>query len=128
MAYEEGLTFARLTGKAAADLSAKQFFAMLLGSSGINVATAAKAMDGILQDNPKSGQAGCIAYAGVSKCAISASNALTQGSTVLEVDTGGTLKAVASGIVVAQASATLSSTAAVCIVACRLLPANALFA
>jgi len=128
MAFEEMLTFSRTTVIAAADLSAKQYYAVTNGSGGANVATAAKACDGILQDNPASGKAGSIARTGITKAAISASSALTAGVTMLEVDTGGTLKPVASGTIVAKALETLSSTASVCIVAVELLPSNALFA
>lgn len=128
MAYEEMLTFNRTTGIAAADLSAKQYYAVTDGSGGMNVSTAAKACDGILQDNPVSGKAGCYARAGITKAAISASQVLTAGVTMLEVDTGGTLKPVASGIIVAKAKETLASTASVTVVAVELLPSNALFA
>lgn len=125
MAWEENVTFNRRTMVATADLSAKQYYAIENG----DVAVAAKACDGILQDNPVSGQAGCIAFGPCStKAAISASTTLTAGTTMLEVDTGGTLKAVASGIVVAKALESLTSVAAVRFVTVQLLPANALHA
>ena len=124
MAWEEGITFNKRTFIATADLSAKQFYAIENG----DVAVAAKGIDGILQDNPKSGVHGSIAYDGSTKAAISASVTLTGGTTMLEVDTGGTLKALASGIVVAKALESLVSVAAVRFVAVQLLPSNALHA
>jgi len=124
MAWEENVTFSRRSFLATADLSAKQYFAFVIGS----VPTAAKAIDGILQDNPASGQVGAIAFSGSTKAAISASQTITAGTTMLEVDTGGTLKPVASGIVVAKALESLTSVAAVRFVAVQLLPSNALHA
>jgi hypothetical protein len=127
MAYEENLTTNRRTILAKADLSAKQYYAVsAVDATGMDVATAAKACDGILQDNPVLGKAGCVAYAGVTKAAISASQATTANLTQLEVDTGGTLKPVASGIVVAKALETLGSSTGVKIIAVYLEPSNAL--
>lgn len=119
MPFEEGLTFNTRTVVAAADLSAKQFFAINNG----NVATAAKAIDGILQNNPVSGKAGTIAVRGITKAAIAASQTLVSGVTQLEVASGGTLAVLASGIAVAIARESLTSVAAVRIVAVELLPA-----
>lgn len=124
MPYEENVTLNRRTMLATSDLSAKQYYAI---ENGV-VATAAKAIDGILQDNPVSGQPGCIAYAGITKAAIAASVTLTGGTTMLEVASGGTLTPVASGIVVAKAMEDLVSVAAVRFVSVLLLPANALHA
>ena len=126
MAYEENITLQKQTFVAAADLSAKQYYAVTNGATGINVSTAAKAMDGVLQDKPASGKAGCVARGGVSKVAITASTAVTVND-LLEVDTGGTFKPVAAGIAVAKALEALSSTAAVCWIAAELLPSNAAF-
>lgn len=124
MAFEEMLTFQRRTIIAAADLSAKQFSPIYNN----NLATAAKNIDGILQDNPASGKAGIIAVAGVTKALISASQSLTAGVTLLEVDTAGaSLKALASGIAVAKTMESLTSVAAVRIVAVELLPSNSAF-
>ena len=123
MAFEENLTFTRRSFTAAADLSAKQFFAIYNG----NVAGAGKAIDGILQDNPANGKTGCIAYNGLTKAVISASQALTAGVTLLEVDTGGTLTTKSSGIAVAKAAEALSSVASTRIVTVQLLPANDAF-
>lgn len=131
MAFNEGLLNTR-TGVAGADLSGKQYYAVSevndtsqpVPGVHIVVSTAAKAISGILQDNPVSGQAGCMQFSGVTKAAISASTVLTAGTTLLEVDTGGTLKAFASGFVVAQAMETLASNASIAIVSVRLMPGN----
>lgn len=127
MAYEEGVTFTRRTGIAETDLSAKQFYAVIIDANGMNLAAAGKNIDGILQDNPASGKAGSFAAAGVTKAAISASQVVTGGTTLLEVDTGGTLIPHGSGTVVAKALETLASVAAVQIIAVELLPSNAAF-
>lgn len=131
MAFDEQITFNRRTVITAADMSAKQFYCMTRNGSGgtVNVGTAAKATDGVLQDNPVSGKAGAIAVSGITKAAISASQTLTAGVTLLEVDTGGTLKATSGGIVVAKALEALDgSIAAVTYIAVELLPSNAVFA
>ena len=112
---------------AAADLSAKQFYAVTVGSTGMNVSTAAKACDGILQDKPTSGQVGQYARRGRTKAAISASQTVTKGG-LLEVDTGGTLIPIASGTAVAKAMESLVSVAAVRLISVELLPGSALYA
>jgi len=123
MAFEEALTFQKRTIIAAADLTAKQFYAIYNG----NLATAAKNIDGILQSNPGIGKAGDIAYGGICKAAISPAQVLTAGVTLLEVDAGATLKVVATGTPVAKTMETLGSTAGVTIVAVMLLGSNAVF-
>jgi len=127
MAYEEAVTFNRRTVIAGADLSAKQFYAITSFSGNtVNVAATGKAIAGILQDNPVSGKAGCVAYNGISKAAIAASQTITAGVTMLEVGAGGTLIANAAGIIVARALETLDgSIAAVTYMAVELLPSNA---
>ena len=130
MAFSEGDTFGKLTGIAAVDLSAKQFFAVSFNTGSsvtgqIGLANAGKSIDGILLDNPKLGKAGCIATRGICKAAISASQALTAGITLLQVDTGGTLTTLSSGTAVAKAMETLASTASVMIIGVELLPSNA---
>lgn len=136
MAFNEGM-FNTISAQAGADLSKSQFYAVSLVNdtsqpvpgTHIVVATANKACTGILQDNPVSGQAGCVQTNGITKAAISASQAVTAGTTFLQVDTGGTLTPVTStNTVVAQALETLASTAAICIISVRLLPTNALTA
>jgi len=135
MAYNEGM-FNTLSMPAGADLSAKQYYAVVAtadttyppAQATAQLATAAKAMTGIVQDNPVAGQAACIQTQGITKAAISASTTLTAGTTMLEVDTGGTLKANASGIIVAEAMENLTSVAKIAIVSVRLLPSNAAIA
>ncbi len=116
------------TEPAIADLSAKQFYAVQRASTaaGVDVAVAAKACDGILQNKPTSGRAASIGYSGVTKAAISSSSAVLIGS-LLEVDTGGTLKLYSSGIIVAKALEANGSFAGVTIIKVRLLPSNAAF-
>jgi len=58
---------------------------------------------------------------------VGAQAAVTADVTLLEVDTGGTLKALASGTAVAKAAESLTSVAAVRIVTVTLLPTNAAF-
>ena len=128
MAYEENITFSKRTVLAIADLSSCQYYAVTNTSGGASVATAAKACDGILQDNPVAGKAGVVAYDGVTKAAISASTTVVGNTTMLEVDSGGTLKPYNAGIIVAKALESITSNAAVNIIAVKLLPANALFA
>lgn len=105
---------------AAADLSAKQFYAVKMTSTGIDVATAAKTIVGVLQDKPASGKTGTIAVSGVTKAAISASQTISVGD-LLEVDTGGTLIPHASGTIVAQALEALTSVAAVRLITVELI-------
>ncbi len=109
-------------------LATKQYYAVSIDSTeGLILATAGNACHGILQDKPVVGEAGTVGIYGVSKAAISASQALTAGTTLLEVDTGGTLKAHASGVVVARCRQTLSSVAAVKIVEVDLFHVNSAF-
>jgi hypothetical protein len=89
------------------------------------VAAAAKAMSGVLQNNPVSGQAACYQAEGITPVAISASQTITGGTTLLEVDVAGTFKSVGTGIAVAQALESLVSTASIMIISARLLPSNA---
>jgi hypothetical protein len=127
MAYEEAITFRTQTFVAAADLSGKQYYGVANGATGIDVAVAGKAIDGILVDKPLAGKAGAVCRGGVCKAAITASTAVTVNN-LLEVDTGGTFKVLAGGIAVAKALEALSSTAGVCWIAVELLPSNAAFA
>jgi hypothetical protein len=118
--FEENLTFNTRTIVASSDLSAKQYFAI----NNKTVANAAKAIDGILQNNPKSGQAGTIAVAGITKAVLASGNAITDGVTQLEVATGGKLQILAAGIAVAIARQTITSQGADVLAAVELLPAN----
>lgn len=120
------LIFQTFTGVAAADLSAKQFYAVSLDTSGtLNLATAAKNIDGILQNKPTTGQAATVARDGFTKAAISASSNVAIGD-LLEVDTLGTLKKLASGTAVAKALEAVN-VAAVTIISVELLRNNAAF-
>ncbi len=136
MPFNEGM-FNTITAQAGADLSKSQYYAVSLVNDtsqpvpGVHmvVSTANKACTGILQDNPVSGQAGCIQTTGTTKAAISASQVVTAGTTMLMVDTGGTLTPVTStNTVVAQALETLASNASIAIISVRLIPSNALLA
>jgi len=110
----------------ATSLATSQYFAVSLGSAGLVVSTAGANCIGILQDNPIVGQAAQVVFNGVSKAAISASQTLSAGS-LLEVDTGGTLKLHASGTIVGMALQPLTSIAAVTIQPVLLLKSNATF-
>ena len=128
MAFDEQLTFNRVSGKCSSStsLSTSQFHAVS-NLVAMVVSTAGANMDGILQDNPSTSQVGAVATSGISKACISASQTLTANTTLLEVDTGGTLKVHASGTIVAKAMENLTSNAAVCIVAVRILQSNATY-
>jgi hypothetical protein len=134
MSYNEGLlnTYSHPAG---ADLSGKQFYGVALVNDtanppGVHVvaATAAKGIAGVLQNNPLNGQAACYQVDGITKVAISASQAITGGTTFLEVDVNGTFKPVATGTVVAQALESVTSVAKITIISALLMPGNALTA
>ncbi len=107
---------------ASADLSAKQFQAAIVGANGIALAAAGKNMDGILQDKPKSGEAGTIAMFGVSK-ALSAGTGFSAGDN-LEVVSGG-FQTQSTGTIVAKA---VTTAAAGIIGSVVILKSNAVFA
>ncbi len=125
-ANEQALKTLTMVTKSDVDLSAKQYYAVTLASNtnGVDVATAAKACDGILQNKPTAGQAASVGIDGVSVVAITASSAVLQGS-LLEVDTGGTLKLLASGTAVAVAQLATGAPASICFIPARLLPGSA---
>jgi hypothetical protein len=132
MPFNEGMLNV-LSAQAGADLSKSQYYAVSFVNDasqpvpGVHlvVSTAGAACSGILQDNPINGQVGAVQTSGVTIAAISASQALTAGTTFLDVDTGGTLKAHAAGTIVAQALETLVSTTNIALISVRLLPSNA---
>lgn len=65
MSYQNGTDITLL---AAADLSSSQYLAVVLGTSGITVASAAGAdVIGILQNDPPDGQAATVRVAGITK-------------------------------------------------------------
>jgi hypothetical protein len=132
MPYNEGL-LNTYSAPAGVDMSGKQFYAVSLvpdatgNPPGVKLAlsVAAKATAGILQNNPLTGQAGCYQNTGISKVAISASQVITAGTTMLEVDAAGTLKVFGTGTIVAEALETIASTPSIMIISARLLPSNA---
>lgn len=75
------------TEVAAADLSTKRFYAVTLGSTGVNVATVSTQATGILQNDPVTGQAAILAGAGDISFAV-ALGTITAGQAV-QVGTGG---------------------------------------
>jgi hypothetical protein len=128
-----------ITGVANEALTTQQFYAVKSVTNAttqppstvvVDVQTTATAILGILQDNPLINQACGVQINGITKAAISPSQALTGGVTYLEVDgasaTPGTLKAHASGTIVAIALETLASTTSIAITTVMLLPANAI--
>jgi hypothetical protein len=92
------------------------------------VGTAAKGIVGVLQNNPVTGQAANYQVDGISKVAISANQAITGGTTFLDLDVGGTFIAHTTGIPVAQALESVPSQAKIMIISAMLLPGNALTA
>lgn len=105
-----------------ADLSAKQFYAIKILSTGkMDVATAAKNIWGVLQDKPKSGETGTYARPGSkTKAAIAASQTLAIGALV-EVASGGTFTALASGFAVGRMREAVASVAKVTIAEVEIL-------
>jgi hypothetical protein len=109
---------------ASADLSAKQFCGVIIGSTGIATAAAGKNIDGILQDKPNAaGASGEVAMFGVSK-ALSAGTGFAAGD-LLEIVAGGGFQTQAAGTVVAKA---VTAAAAGAIGTVILLKSNAVFA
>lgn len=125
-ANEQNLKTLTYLTKSDVDLSAKQYYAVTQasGANGVDVAVAAKACDGILQNKPTAGLAASVGIDGVSVAAITASSAVLIGSG-LEVDTGGTLKLLASGTMVAVALQANGSAATITFIPVRLLPGSA---
>ena len=131
MPYNEGL-LNTISAPAGADLSGKQFYGVALVNDvnnppGVNcvVATAAKGVAGVLQNNPLPGQAAEIQTTGTTKVAISANQAVTGGTTLLQVDTGGTFTPFTTGTVVAQALGSVVSSTTIQIVTARIMTSNA---
>lgn len=125
MSYEQSLEMR--SEVAAVDLSAKQFYAVTVQADGLHLAATGKAINGIQQGKAASGAVASFAIRGRTKAAITASTVIAKGAQ-LEVDSGGTLIPLNSGVAVAQAMEALASTASVCAIAVELLPANGLFA
>lgn len=123
MAVEFGLNHV-LSYPASTDLSSYQYRAVTIDSNGqLAVATAAKNIDGILQDKPAAqGRAGLVQWGGQSK-ATAGGNFSIGG--LLEVGTSGKLVALASGTAVAKA---LEAGSDGKIVSVKLLQSNAAYA
>jgi hypothetical protein len=88
------------------------------------VGTAAKAIAGVLQNNPLPGQAACYQTDGITKVAISANQAITGGTTFLDLDVGGTFTPHAAGAIVAQALESIPASTGIMIISARLMPGN----
>lgn len=86
------------TQTAAADLSAKQFYAVQFSATGIALAGAGERIDGVLQDKPESGDVGDVMVLGVSKAV--AGDAILKGAAVTP-DANGKFVTAASGNYVA---------------------------
>jgi len=130
MSYNEGL-LNTYSAPAGVDLSGKQFYGVALVSAptdppGAQLAlgTAAKAISGVLLNNPVSGQAGTYQTDGISKVAISAGQTVASGS-FLDLDVGGTFTAHTTGTIVAQALESVGPVAEIMIISAKLLPSNA---
>jgi hypothetical protein len=130
MPYNEGMlnTFSAPAG---ADLSGKQFYGVALVNDtnnppGVHVAlgVAAKGIAGVLQNNPLMGQAACYQSSGITKVAISASQTIVGGTTLLDLDVGGTFTAHAAGTAVAQALESVAPVANIMIISAKLMPSN----
>jgi hypothetical protein len=130
MPYNEGL-LNTYSAPAGVDLSGKQFYGVSLVNDASNppgvklaLAVAAKAIAGVLQNNPLTGQAGCYQSTGITKVAVSATQTITGGTTFLEVDAAGTFKAFGTGTVVAQALESVASGPNITIISAMLMPSN----
>lgn len=131
MSYNEGL-LNTYSAPAGADLSGKQFYGVALVNDANNppgvhvvVGTASKGIAGVLQNNPLPGQAATYQTEGKTKVAISANNAVTGGTTFLDLDVGGTFIPHATGAIVAQALESIPSSPGIMIISAMLLPSNA---
>jgi hypothetical protein len=108
---------------ASADLSSHQFAPVIFdGSGNIALATAGKNIDGILQDAPKSGQAGNVAINGIAKGVLSGT--VAQGAQV-QVGSSGTFVTLSSGTAVGKA---LTGGATGNVVSILLYKSNAVYA
>ena len=133
MSYNEGL-LNTYSAPAGVDMSGKQFYGVALVADANNppgvhlaVGVAAKAIAGVLQNNPVLGQAGTYQSEGTTKVAISANQTVLAGG-FLEVDVGGTFTPHAAGIIAAQALEPVVPVANIMIISAKLLPSNALTA
>jgi hypothetical protein len=132
MPYNEGL-LNTYSANAGVDLSGKQFCGVTLvndptgippGGVKLVVGTVGKAIAGVLQNNPLMGQAGCYQPSGITKVAISANQTIVGGTTLLDLDFGGTFAAHTTGTIVAEALESVAPVATIQIISARLLPSN----
>lgn len=87
---------------ASADLSAKQFYGVKFGASGIALcATAGEVCDGVLQDKPESGDVGNVMISGITKAVAGA--AVTKGALVAVTAAGKFVTATATDYSVGRA-------------------------
>lgn len=109
MATEGPLLFDGGQRTAAVDLSAKQFYAVAQQTTSrqVNLAGAAAAIAGILQNTPLAGQAANVGFCGISKAQIG-TGGVTAGDQ-LEVASGGKLVTKVSGVVVGVAIETAAA-------------------
>jgi hypothetical protein len=84
------------------------------------VGTTLKGIAGVLQNNPLPGQAATIQSHGATPVAVSANQAITGGTTFLQLDVGGTFTAFTTGVVVAQAVESCPSSTSIQIITARL--------
>jgi hypothetical protein len=130
MSYNEGL-LNTYSAPAGVDMSGKQFYGVSLVADASNppgvhlaLGVAAKAIAGVLQNNPLLGQAGCYQTDGSTKVAISANQTIPAGG-FLDLDVGGTFTLHAAGIIVAQVLEPVAPVANIMIVSAKLMPGNA---
>jgi hypothetical protein len=130
MSYNEGL-LNTYTAPAGVDMSGKQFYGVSLVADASNppgvhlaLGVAAKAIAGVLQNNPLLGQAGCYQTDGITKVAISASQTIASGA-FLQLDVGGTFIPQTTGAIIAQALEPVAPVANIMIISARLMPGNA---
>jgi hypothetical protein len=129
MPYNEGL-LNTYSAPAGTDMSGKQFYGMALVADaslppGVHLAigVAAKAICGVLQNNPLQGQAGSYQADGITKVAVSPSQTIPAGA-FLDLDVGGTFTLHAAGAIVAQALEPVVPAASIMIISARLMPGN----
>ena len=131
MSYNEGL-LNTYSAQAGADLSGKQFYGLALVNNAAPppgvlavLGTAAKAIAGVLQNNPLQGQAAEYQTDGITKVAISANVTVTGGTTFLQLDVGGTFTPFTTGTIVAQALESVAPVANIMIISAKLMPGSA---
>jgi hypothetical protein len=135
MPYQERALGNVISAVANSNLSTSQFCAVKAVANttqppgwNMDLQTASNAILGILQDNPILGQVGGVQVLGTTFALISPSQAVTGGTTYLEVDSSlgvGSLRVHASGTIVALAMESLASNTTYTVISVELLPSNA---